>query len=56
MAHYGAKVFKMYGVFEVFTDLQIWLLTLLTALTVIPSGMITTTSAILIKCFGYDSK
>jgi hypothetical protein len=56
MAHDGAKVFKMHGLSEVFTDSQIWLLTLLTALTVIPSGMITTISAILIKGFGYDSK
>ena len=52
----GAKVFKVKGLSEVFTDLQVWLLTLLTALTVIPSGVITTFSAILIKGFGYDSK
>ncbi|KAJ5613391.1 hypothetical protein N7510_006585 [Penicillium lagena] len=52
----GLKVFKTKGLSEVFIDLQVWLLTLLAALTVIPSGVITTFSAILIKGFGYDSK
>lgn len=52
----GTKVFRIKGLSEVFLDPQVWLLTLLTALTVIPSGVITTFSAILIKGFGYDSK
>ncbi|KAJ5769013.1 hypothetical protein N7520_003572 [Penicillium odoratum] len=52
----GQKVFNKKGLFEVLIDPQVWLLTLLTALTVIPSGVITTFSAILIKGFGYDSK
>ncbi|KAJ5523377.1 hypothetical protein N7513_012921 [Penicillium frequentans] len=52
----GVKVFKKEGLSEVFMDVQVWLLTFLTALTVIPSGVITTFSAILIKGFGYNSK
>lgn len=52
----GLKVFNMKGLYEVFIDPQVWLLTLLTALSVIPSGVITTFSAILISGFGYDSK
>lgn len=52
----GLKIFKRKGLFEVFTDLQVWLLTLLTALTVIPSGVITTFSAILVQGFGYGPK
>lgn len=52
----GLKVFNIKGLYEVFIDPQVWLLTLLTALSVIPSGVITTFSAILISGFGYDSK
>lgn len=52
----GVKVFKLASLGEVFLDLQIWLLILLTILIVIPSGVITTFSATLIRGFGYDSK
>lgn len=52
----GAKVFEWKGLAEVFLDPQVWLLTLLATLTVIPSGVITTFSAILIKGFGYGPK
>lgn len=52
----GEKVFKLASLAEVFTDVQVWLLILLTVLIVIPSGVITTFSATLIRGFGYDSK
>jgi sugar phosphate permease len=52
----GAKVFKPAALGEVFQDVQIWLLLLLTILIVIPSGVITTFSATLIRGFGYGSK
>lgn len=52
----GAKVFRPASLREVFLDLQVWLLLLLTILIVIPSGVITTFSATLIRGFGYDSK
>lgn len=52
----GAKVFHLSSLWEMFSDLQIWLLFLLTMLIVIPSGVITTFSATLIRGFGYDSK
>ncbi|EXJ87759.1 hypothetical protein A1O1_04686 [Capronia coronata CBS 617.96] len=52
----GAKVFRPASLGEIFLDLQVWLLLLLTILTVIPSGVITTFSATLIRGFGYDSK
>lgn len=49
----GAKVFRWRSVLEAFADLQTWLLVLLTILITIPSGVITTFSAILILGFGY---
>ncbi|KIW99684.1 uncharacterized protein Z518_11097 [Rhinocladiella mackenziei CBS 650.93] len=52
----GAKVFRLASLWEIFLDLQVWLLFLLTILIVIPSGVITTFSATLIRGFGYDSK
>jgi len=52
----GVKVFRWWSVLEAFGDLQTWLLVLLTILITIPSGVITTFSAILIKGFGYSSK
>ncbi|RAL08063.1 allantoate permease [Aspergillus homomorphus CBS 101889] len=52
----GEKVFRKASVLEAFTDLQTWLLVLLTVLTVTPSGVITTYSATLISNFGYGSK
>lgn len=52
----GEKVFRWCSVLEAFADLQTWLLVLLTILITIPSGVITTFSAILIKGFGYDSR
>lgn len=52
----GIKKLRVRSIFETFLDLQTWLLCLLTILTVIPSGVITTYSAILIKGFGYNSK
>ena len=52
----GEKVFRWRSVLEAFADLQTWLLVLLTILITIPSGVITTFSAILIKGFGYDSR
>ncbi|CAG8088823.1 unnamed protein product [Penicillium olsonii] len=52
----GSKVFRWRSVLEAFGDLQTWLLVLLTILITIPSGVITTFSAILIKGFGYGSK
>ncbi|THX72313.1 major facilitator superfamily transporter [Aureobasidium pullulans] len=41
---------------ELFLDPQIWLLVLLTLCITIPSGVITTFSAVLIHSFGFDSK
>ncbi|KAJ6003988.1 hypothetical protein N7522_005633 [Penicillium canescens] len=52
----GLKVFRWRSVLEAFGDLQTWMLVLLTILITIPSGVITTFSAILIKGFGYSSK
>jgi MFS family permease len=49
----GRKVLRVRSVLETFLDLQTWLLCLLTILNVIPSGVITTYSSILIKNFGY---
>lgn len=51
----GAKKLRARSVLETFLDLQTWLLCLLTILNVIPSGVITTYSAILIKNFGYTA-
>lgn len=52
----GAQVFHLSSLWEVFSDLQIWLLFLLTILIVIPSGVITTFSATIILGFGYTPK
>jgi hypothetical protein len=52
----GVKVVRIRSVFETFLDLQTWLLCILTILNVIPSGVITTYSSILIKSFGFTSK
>ncbi|KAL2809069.1 MFS general substrate transporter [Aspergillus granulosus] len=52
----GEKVFRWNALVEVFGDAQTWLLILLTLLITIPSGVITTFSAILIQGFGYESK
>lgn len=52
----GVKVFRWRSVIEAFGDLQTWMLVLLTILITIPSGVVTTFSAILIKSFGYSSK
>ena len=52
----GAKVFRWRAVPAAFADLQTWLLMLLTVLSVLPSGVITTFSSMLIKEFGYTPK
>lgn len=52
----GEKVFRARGIWEAFADVQVWLLSLLTLLTLMSSGVITTFSATLIQGFGYDSK
>jgi len=52
----GVKKLRVRSILETFLDLQTWLLCLLTILNVIPSGVITTYSSILIKMFGYTSK
>ncbi|KAJ4249772.1 hypothetical protein NW762_012114 [Fusarium torreyae] len=52
----GAKVFRAAGIWEAVKDLQVWLLFLNTILIVIPSGIITTFSATLIRGFGYSPK
>lgn len=52
----GVKKLRVRSIFETFLDLQTWLLCLLTILIVIPSGVISTYSSILIKGFGYNSK
>jgi MFS family permease len=52
----GVKRLRVRSILETFLDLQTWLLCLLTILNVIPSGVITTYSSILIKGFGYTNK
>ncbi|TPX13011.1 uncharacterized protein E0L32_006656 [Thyridium curvatum] len=52
----GRKVFHAAGIWDALGDLQVWLLFLNTVLIVIPSGIITTFSATLIRGFGYDAK
>ena len=52
----GAKVFHIAGLREALLDLQVWLLFVDTVLIVIPSGIITTFSATLIRNFGYSTK
>lgn len=49
----GEKVFRASGIVEALRDVQVWLLCLNTILIVIPSGIITTFSATLIRSFGY---
>ncbi|UNI17597.1 hypothetical protein JDV02_003929 [Purpureocillium takamizusanense] len=49
----GPKVFVASGIVEALRDVQVWLLCLATVLIVIPSGIITTFSATLIRGFGY---
>jgi MFS family permease len=43
-------------IWDAFTDMQVWLLCLITVLSSLPSGVITTFSATLIRNFGYNSK
>src|SRR5699024_7578723 len=52
----GRKVFREDGFREVITDAQVWTLSIMTILIVIPSGVMTTFSATLILGFGYTSK
>lgn len=52
----GAKRFSKDGLVEALLDPAVWLLVLISILTVIPSGAITSFSASLIAGFGYDSK
>ncbi|KAI0190893.1 putative allantoate permease [Xylaria flabelliformis] len=52
----GMKVFQKAALKEVLFDIHVWILLVLTILIVIPSGVITTFSATLIRGFGYDSK
>ena len=52
----GAKVFKRGSLWEIFTDLQILLLLILTILIAIPSGVITTFSATLLRGWKYSPK
>lgn len=52
----GEKVFRWQSLVEAAGDVQTWLLVVLAILITIPSGVITTFSAILIKDFGYSSK
>ncbi|KAL4913019.1 major facilitator superfamily domain-containing protein [Aspergillus aurantiobrunneus] len=55
-ASLGPKTFHAPSVLTSLTDAQTWLLVLITILSVIPSGLITTFSSILIRGFGYSSK
>jgi len=52
----GLKVLRVRSVLETFLDAQTWLLSILTVLNVLSSGVITTYSSILIKNFGYNPK
>ncbi|KAI0456323.1 putative allantoate permease [Xylaria acuta] len=52
----GMKVFRKAALREALFDIHVWILLVLTILIVIPSGVVTTFSATLIKGFGYDSK
>ncbi|KPM41825.1 hypothetical protein AK830_g4715 [Neonectria ditissima] len=52
----GQKVFVAAGIWDALKDLHVWLLFFNTILIVIPSGVVTTFSATLIRGFGYDSK
>ncbi|KAL2869473.1 major facilitator superfamily domain-containing protein [Aspergillus lucknowensis] len=55
-ASLGPKTFQRSSLLASLSDAQTWLLTLLTILTVMPSGLITTFSATLIRNFGYTPK
>jgi MFS family permease len=50
------KLAKPSQILDAFTDPQVWLLCLVTVLCSLPSGVITTFSATLIRNFGYTSK
>lgn len=52
----GPKILDWHSVPETFLDPQTWLLSLLTFCITIPSGVITTFSATLIRSFGFNSK
>lgn len=52
----GPKIFRLRSVLDPLLDLQTWLLVLLTLCITIPSGVITTFSAVLILSFGFNSK
>jgi hypothetical protein len=52
----GIKILRVRSILETFLDLQTWLLCLLTIFNVIPSGVITTYSSILIRNFGFTPK
>ncbi|GAB7356231.1 hypothetical protein MBLNU459_g7050t1 [Dothideomycetes sp. NU459] len=52
----GEKVFRRAALFKTLVDPQTWMLVLLTICITIPSGVITTFSAVLIHSFGYNSK
>ncbi|KAI0545511.1 putative allantoate permease [Xylaria curta] len=52
----GMKVFRKAALKEALFDIHVWILLVLTILIVIPSGVITTFSATLIRGFGYDPK
>ncbi|KAK2738250.1 hypothetical protein FQN57_007113 [Myotisia sp. PD_48] len=48
------KTFKWSHIIEILTDVQLWLMTLITILISISSGVVTTYSATLIRNFGYS--
>jgi hypothetical protein len=52
----GRKVFQKEALLETLRDTHLWILLVLTILIVVPSGVVTTFSATLIKGFGHDSK
>ncbi|KAI1751842.1 putative allantoate permease [Xylaria castorea] len=52
----GMKVFRKAALREALFDVHVWILFVLTIVLVIPSGVITTFSATLIRGFGYDPK
>lgn len=52
----GKRVFKLWSLWEAAADLQVWLLFILTILLLVPSGVVTTFSAVLIVGFGYTAK
>ncbi|GAW20973.1 hypothetical protein ANO14919_104860 [Xylariales sp. No.14919] len=52
----GRKVFRFAGILEALRDVQVWLLFFAVIFLTLPSGIITTFSATLIRGFGYDAK